>query len=407
MDKDFDVIVWGATGFTGALVAEYLAANYGAQGNLRWAIGGRDRSKLEALRGRLKDADDLPIVVADAQDRDAMNAMVARTRTICSTVGPYARYGTKLVAACAEGGTHYCDLTGEVHWMRAMIDQHQASAEQSGARIVHCCGFDSIPSDLGVYFIQQHMKQRHGVTAKTVKCRAAQISGGFSGGTVASMLDMMAEAEQNPEVRRIVADPYALNPEGEHRGADGLDFNTPRYDPDFKAWCAPFVMAAINTRVVRRTNALLGYPYGHDFSYDEAMLLRDGPLGFAQATGVSTAMSWWNLAAGWQPVREFAARFLPKPGEGPDEKTREAGSFELLLLGLHPDEPAKNVRGRVTGDRDPGYGSTSKMIAESAVALALDDLSVGGGFWTPASALGDALLERLPSHAGVEFSVEN
>jgi short subunit dehydrogenase-like uncharacterized protein len=410
-ERELDVVVWGATGFTGSLVAAYLAQRYGVGGDLRWALGGRSRDKLEALRDALggdtgADVSGLPLVVGDADDEASLAALARRTRVVCTTVGPYARCGSKLVAACARAGTHACDLTGEVQWMRRMIDAHEREAAASGARIVHTCGFDSIPSDLGVFFLQREMRARHGAPSPHVKYRVRKFQGGFSGGTAASMLNLLEESARDPEVRRLVADPYALNPEGRRTGPDGPDQAAPAWDTDFAAWTAPFVMAAVNTRVVRRTNALTGYAYGRDFRYDEAMLMGPGPAGWARAAALSAGLGGVLLAGSIGPLRRALGRMLPAPGEGPSAAEREAGFFDVLLFGEQPDGRGEGLRARVTGDRDPGYGSTARMLGESAVCLARDELAVGGGFWTPASAMGEPLLERLQASAGLAFSLE-
>jgi short subunit dehydrogenase-like uncharacterized protein len=326
---------------------------------------------------------------------------------VCTTVGPYAKYGTELVKACARAGTHYCDLTGEVHWMRAMIDDHGDEASASGASIVFTCGFDSIPSDLGVYFVQQEMQRRHGVPCARVKLRVNGASGGASGGTIASMLNMMEEAKNDPEVMRVTNEPYAINPKDQRSGPDGPDARGPVYDADFGAWTAPFMMAGINTKVVRRSNALLGYAYGKGFRYDESTLTGPGPIGFAKAAGVAAATTGGMVAMAIAPIRNAVADRLPQPGEGPSPEARKAGYWDLSALGLHPDDPAKNVRARLTGDRDPGYGSTAKMLGESAVCLAEAERGAPGGMLTPASAMGDALIERLREHAGITFELED
>jgi short subunit dehydrogenase-like uncharacterized protein len=369
--REFDVVVWGATGFTGRLVAEYLLGRYGAGGELAWLL-----------------------------------ALAGRTHVVCTTVGPYARFGSKLVEVCARLGTDYCDLTGEVQWMRRMIDAYQELAEAHGARIVHTCGFDSIPSDLGVFHLQQEMRARHGVPAQHVRYRVARFRGGFSGGTAASLLNMMEEAVRDPEVRRIVADPYALNPESRHAGPDGPDLSAPAWDPAFEQWIGPFVMAGINTRVVRRTNALLDELYGPDFRYDEATLMGSGAAGWAKAAGLSAGLGATMLAGAVAPLRKGLAAMLPAPGEGPSKQQRETGFFEVRLHAEHPGGADMSLRSVVTGDRDPGYGSTAKMLGESAVCLAKDAIPAGGGFWTPASAMGERLLERLRKHAGLTFDLE-
>ncbi|MBP8252265.1 MAG: saccharopine dehydrogenase NADP-binding domain-containing protein [Herpetosiphon sp.] len=408
-DRNFDIIVWGATGFTGRLVAEYLLTRYGVNNDLRWAMAGRNQAKLELVRNSFNhpDAINIPFLLADSHDLGSLQKLAQQTKVMCTTVGPYALYGSELVQACVENGTHYCDLTGEVRWMRSMIDQHQKAAEQSGARIVHTCGFDSIPSDMGVYFMQKMMHERHQTVAFEVKARVKTVKGGFSGGTIASMMNMIDEIKRDPSLRKIMGNPYALNPEGERRGPDRNIPMKPRFDDDFQAWTAPFIMEQINSRVVRRTNALLGYPYGRDFRYDEAMLMGKGAAGYARSVSLGAGMGGVMLAGAIKPLRSLLNKTLPEAGEGPSEEQREKGFFKILFLAKHPTDPNKHVRGSVTGDRDPGYGSTSKMLAESAICLAKDDLRVGGGFWTPASAMGDHLLRRLNENAGVKFELKN
>lgn len=403
-DREFDVVVFGATGFTGQLVAEYMGEQYGPAGDLRWAIAGRSQAKLDAVASGLPG--EIECLIADSANAEDMRTLAARTRVVCTTVGPYAKYGSELVAACVEQGTHYCDLAGEIHWMRRMIDAHQSAAERSGARIVHTCGFDCIPSDLGTLFVQNAMRERAGEPANHVKFRVVASKGGASGGTIDSGVNMMEEARDDPQILELNADPYALNPLNMPRGLDGLDQTSAEQDPDFRQWTAPFVMASINTRVVRRSNALMNYAYGHDFRYDEAVLTGTGAAGFAKAAALAagTAMMMGAMAIG--PIRNLVLPLLPKPGEGPSKETRENGYFEIALLGLNPNDPEGNVRATIKGDRDPGYGSTAKMLAESAVCLARDALEVAGGFWTPASAMGTQLIERLDSNAGVTFTLD-
>lgn len=400
--REFDLILWGASGFTGALVTEYLAANYGVGGELRWAIAGRNRDKLEEVRDQClpkSKRSALPILIADSDDPKSLDKLVNQTQVICSTVGPYARYGTLLVAACSEAGTDYCDLTGEVQWMAHVIPAYQGVAAASGARIVHTCGFDSIPFDIGTWYLQQAMQERHGIAAMHVKTRVGRFSGGASGGTVASMLNLMEEIGHDPSVRQLVDDPYALNPPGSPAGPDGPDQADARFDPDFGQWTSPFIMALVNTRVVRRSNALLGFPWGEDFHYDEAVLNRSRIQAMTAALGNTAGM----LAMGVRPTRKLAQRFLPAPGEGPSRKQRENGYWEVFMHGIHPSDRKKDIRLKVSGDMDPGYGSTAKMLGEAAVCLALDERKVGGGFWTPASAMGGQLQQRLASNAGLQF----
>ncbi len=409
MSKEFDVLLWGATGFTGRLTARHLADRYGVEGEgLRWTIGGRSLEKLEALRAALNAGDgQLPPVVAHANDLAAMRAAARRARVVCSAVGPYARYGSNLVQACAENGIDYCDLTGEVQWMRAMMDAHGAAAEASGARIVHACGFDCIPSDLGVLYVQRAMLERHGTYAKQVKLRVLDFQGGFSGGTIASMIELTEQASQDSAIRALLADPYSLNPPDAERGLDGPDRLTAFYDRDFAAWAAPFVMGPVNTRVVRRSHALMGRPYGPEFRYDEAIAFPKlpAPAAWAAANAAAAASAGAMVAMALRPVRELAARYLPQPGSGPSERQMADGHFRVALLARHPEDRAKNVQAYVTGDRDPGYGATAKMLAESAACLAQDGSNAPGGFSTPATAMGASLIERLANHAGVRFSL--
>jgi len=399
---EFDLVVLGASGFTGHLVCEYLARRYGTGKSLHWAIAGRNRGRLEQVREECLPKSrrrELPILLADSTDPDSIARLVASTRVVCSTVGPYARYGTPLVAACAEEGVDYCDLTGEVQWMARIIPAYQGSAEASGARIVHTCGFDSIPFDIGTWYLQQAIHRRHGVYARQVKTRVGRTRGGASGGTIASMLNMLEEVEHDPSIRAVIDDPYALNPTGSATGPDGPDQTGARYDEDFKHWTSPFVMAAINTRVVRRSHALLGHPWGEDFRYDEAVLNHSRPQAMAMAIGTGVGMRALSLG----PARGLARRLLPAPGDGPSRRQRENGYWEVFFHGLHPEDRAADLRLKVSGDMDPGYGSTAKMLGEAAVCLALDKPATGGGFWTPATAMGGQLQQRLEANAGLSF----
>jgi short subunit dehydrogenase-like uncharacterized protein len=321
-------------------------------------------------------------------------------------VGPYALHGSELVAACAAAGTDYCDLTGEVPWMRKMLDAHAAEAEASGARIVHCCGFDSIPSDLGVWFLQQQAHAKFGQPMTRVRLGVQALKGKMSGGTAASMLNIIESSRSDPEVARIVKNPYALCPEEFRKGPRQPYVSGPKFDESLGAWTAPFVMAAINTRIVHRSHALQGRPWGDDFTYDESMLTGKGFKGRRQATTWSLALGGFALGASFGPSRKLLqSRFLPKPGEGPSKGARERGFFKLLLVGR--DEDGHEIRVRVTGDRDPGYGSTAKMLGEAAYTLATD-LPAGdpsGGFWTPSTAMAEQLMPRLVEHAGLTFEV--
>lgn len=403
--RPYDVLVWGASGFTGRLVVEYLLERYPPGGHLRWAIGGRNQAKLRELLDTLPAGDPEPAIeTGDSNDSDSMMRLARRSRVVLSTVGPYARFGSRLVEACAANGTHYCDLAGEPQWIRRMIDLHQETAESTGARIVPSCGFDSVPSDLGVWFLQQHVMSEYGKTCRHVSLLVRAMKGGASGGTAASLLNVLREASEDRSVARTVADPYCLNPAGERNGADGRDPHGVAFNSDAGAWTAPFVMAVINTRIVRRSNALLDYAYGRDFGYDEAILAGKGLRGWMRALAMSGATGALAVAGSNGFLRRnLLERLLPSPGQGPDREQRENGYFNMRLYGRLED--GRVVQATVTGDRDPGYGSTSRMLGESAVCLAQDELETGGGFWTPASAMGGQLLRRLQTNAGLRFEV--
>jgi short subunit dehydrogenase-like uncharacterized protein len=403
----FDVVVFGATSFVGQILCRYLFEQFGLDRGLRWAIAGRSSAKLQSVREALgAGAAALPTIVADAADREALGRMCAQARAVISTVGPYALYGEPLVEVCAHSGTDYCDLTGETPWIREMIRRHEPAARASGARIVHCCGFDSLPSDLGVHFLQQHAFTRFGRPLTRVKMRVKAMRGAASGGTVASMLNIVKEASGNPALRKELANPYALCPADAAAGVRQPNPKGPAYDEDFDAWTAPFVMAAINTRIVHRTNALNGHRYGEAFRYDEAMLTGRGLSGRAAAIGVTAGLAGFMVGAALPPTRWALERFvLPAPGEGPSPEAQARGFFDIRFHGTTDD--GHHLRAKVTGDRDPGYGSTGKMLGQAGACLALD---IGkderaGGFWTPATMFGERLVARLIAHAGITFEV--
>ncbi len=402
-----DLTIFGATSFVGQILTRYLAEEFGTQGRLKWAIAGRSEQKLKALRGSLGlKAGRLPLVVADAADAAALRRMCVGTRVVISTVGPYALYGEPLVQACAESGTDYCDLTGEVQWIRRMIAAHEKAARKSGARIVHCCGFDSIPSDLGVHFLQGAARERYGEPCIEVKMRVKAARGGFSGGTVASLLNVIKEASADPALRRELADPYSICPEGYAPAVRQPEVKSAQFDADFGAWTAPFIMSAINTRVVQRSNALSKQAYGAEFRYDEAMLTGGGIKGRLAAAAVTAGIAGVMVAGALPPTRWAMERFvLPAPGEGPSAEAQRKGFFDLRFLGRTAD--GRTLRAKVTGDRDPGYGSTAKMLGQAGACLALDFAESGrpGGFWTPATMFGDRLIERLEAHAGLAFEL--
>jgi short subunit dehydrogenase-like uncharacterized protein len=400
--REHDIIVYGATSFVGRILCRYLVRRHGTDGDLRWAIAGRSASKLDDV-ARTTGAD-VPRIVADAADRAALDEMATSTRVVASTVGPYALYGSELVAAVVEAGSDYCDLTGEVQWMRRMIDAHQVRAEATGARIVHACGFDSIPSDLGTWFTQQRAVEQFGEPCVEVRMSVKGAKGGVSGGTAASGMQMFEEMSEDPDLRKVVSDPYVLAPVDLRHGPKQPSIGRPTRDDRFESWVAPFVMAPTNSAVVLRSHALLGQPWGRDFTYGETMMTGDGLTGGVAAWAMTAGLAMFAGAASFGPTRKVIGKVIPKPGAGPSEAKQQAGFFDLRFVGRTTS--GQEIRTKVTGDADPGYGSTAKMLGESAVAfLELDPARVGGGFWTPASAFGDALVERLESHAGVRFDV--
>lgn len=407
--RKFDLVIWGATGFTGRLVAEHLFKKFGADGEIAWAIAGRNAGRLAEVCMELTgDPKGLPVLIGDSTDAASLDRIAAQTRVICATAGPFALYGSEMVGACARHGTDYCDITGEVQWIRRMIDMYGDEAVASGARIINCCGFDSLPSDLGCLYLQHEMQERHGTHCREIRFLLRKASGAFSGGTVASLMNLMQEARADRDVRRLLANPYALNPDGEQSGPDGPDQRGPAFDKSLQSWTAPFVMAAINTRIVRRSNALLDYEYGEDFRYSEAVLCGRGIAGLAIASATSAALGGLFVASAAAPTRALLEKFfLPKPGEGPSATARHRGFFDILLVGKPHNDAASDLHAQVCGDRDPGYGATSRMLGEAALCLAQDDIDAGGGFWTPASSMGFALIDRLERDAGVTFRIES
>lgn len=435
MTDSHDLVLYGATSFVGQITARHLFHRHhvgmnrglsassgrgdidGRSGSdiprggdgLTWAIAGRSRAKLEQVRADLgPEAADLPIIVADASDPAALREMVEAATVVVSTVGPYALYGSDLVAACAESGTHYADLTGEPQWIQKMIDAHHAAAVASGAWIVNSCGFDSIPSDLGVHHLQQAALAQFGQPATTVKMRVKSLRGGVSGGTVASLMNVAKEVAADPSLRKVLGNPYALRPEGDRTGPRQPSVTTPTTDPDFGgAVIAPFVMESINSRIVHRTNALTGDAYGRDFVYGEAMLMGTGPVGWAKAAGLTGGLGGVMLGAALSPTRWLLDKVVPAPGEGPSPAAQRAGFFDLRFVGTTAD--GDEIRTKVTGDMDPGYGSTAKMLGEAGTCLAQDvparTTTPAGGILTPASLLGEDLLTRLTTHAGLTFEV--
>ncbi|MEE4152974.1 MAG: saccharopine dehydrogenase NADP-binding domain-containing protein [Erythrobacter sp.] len=389
--SEFDIIVYGATGYTGRLVAEYLGQHYrDRQDAPRWAMAGRSLEKLEAVREEIGAPVDTPLVLADADDPAALEAMCARTRVVLTTVGPYQLYGDNLLAACVATGTDYADLCGEPAWMAEKIAQHHKAAQTSGARICFSSGFDSIPFDLGVLMAQKEAMRRFGKPSARIRGRVRAMQGTFSGGTAASLTATMKAAARNPSLFKVLANPFALTPA--FTGASQPTGMIPQYEADLGKWAAPFVMAPINTKNVHRTNYLLGHPYGEDFRYDEMMLTSAGEAGKAAA---SAAVEMMKNPFGSKP---------PKPGEGPTREQREQGFYDILFIAEGP-EGSEPLRYAVKGRYDPGYGSTSRLLAETGIALLA--CKADGGVGTPGAFLGEALVERLEEHAELTFSAEN
>jgi len=386
----FDIVVYGATGFTGQLVAEYLAAQYKGDANLKWAMAGRSKDKLAAVRDAIGAPADTPLIVADSSDVASLKVMVGQAKSVITTVGPYQLFGNELIATCAEIGTDYLDLCGEPVWMRQMIEKHEATAKASGARILFSCGFDSIPFELGTFFVQEEAKRVFGAPATRVKGRVRDMRGTLSGGTAASARAQFEAVARDLSLVAILNNPFALTPGFE--GAKQPRGNRPLYEEDLQSWAAPFMMALINTRNVHRSNMLMGFPYGRDFIYDEMVLTGAGEKGEANAKLVMAANT------------EKTGPNAPKPGEGPSKEERENGLYDLLYVAIAPD--GRQVRAAVKGDRDPGYGSTSKMISECAICLLRDTPDVPAGFWTPGAAMQHKLIKRLVDHAGLTFTVE-
>ena len=386
-DKPFDIVVFGASGYTGRLVAEYLAAEYGGS-DLTWAMAGRSLDKLTSVRTEMGISDAVALLEVDVDNPASVSEMVDACRVVITTVGPYQLYGDELVKQCAERGTDYVDLTGEPSWMHETIARFSEAAKLSGARIVHSCGFDSIPFDLGVYLLQQHAIEKTGEPIATVKGRVRAMNGTFSGGTIASMRATMASAKANPAIIQVLTNPFALT-EG-FTGPEQPAGMAPQYDEELQSWSAPFIMAPINTKNIHRSNFLMAHRYGEDFRYDEMLLTGDGDQGKAAAEFVAKDDS--------------VAKSDLQPGEGPSKEERENGNYDAIFAGQACTGDL--MISSVQGDRDPGYGSTSKMLAEAAMCLLHNPELASGGLWTPAAAMGDALIERLQAHAGLTFQIE-
>ncbi len=404
MARAHDLVIFGATGFTGRLVAEVMQRRCPAGSGVRWAVAGRSPGKLEAVARDIGLPDAVPRLVVDAGDTAGLQRLAASTRAVLTTVGPYQHHGEALLRACAEAGTDYVDLCGEPLWMARMIHALQDPARDHGARLVFSCGFDSIPFDLGVLFLQHQAQQRFGRPLSRVRGRVKVMKGTMSGGTVASALATYESIAGDPQARALLDDPFALTPG--FRGPLQPDDAQALYDPAVHAWTAPFVMAPINTKNVHRTHALRGHPWGVDFVYDERQMTGDGGAGQRHARRMARLARLQHLLLGFGPTRAALERFaLPKPGEGPDPDARRRGRYELLFVG--EGRGGEHLAACVAGEGDPGYASTSRLITEAALCL-LQDIDRGmtpGGVWTPGAAMGLALQRRLEAHAGLSFTL--
>jgi len=387
-DKSFDVVIYGATGFTGKLVVEYMQEKYGNDESVSWAIAGRSKEKLIAVSEDLKVGSNVPHLLVDSNDTDSIVSMVQQAKCVLTTVGPYQLYGANILQQCVIHGVDYVDLCGEPGWMHEMINEYSDQAKETGARIVFSCGFDSIPFDLGVYFLQKEVIERHGQPASNVRGRVRAMNGEFSGGTAASLGATMASLKEKPELFEILVNPFALS--NGFTGPEQAQDSKPIYDDKLETWVAPFFMAPINTKNVHRSNALMDHLYGEDFCYNEMWIQGPGEEGKAAAEFVGSM----------NPLAD-----APAPGEGPSKESRENGNYDVLFCADLSD--GSSLHASVSGDMDPGYGSTSKMIAESALCLVDDCSELSGGIYTPAPAMGEKLIVRLQASAGLTFKIED
>ena len=386
-DKSFDVVIYGATGFTGKLVVEYMQEKYGNDESVSWAIAGRSKEKLIAVSEDLKVGSNVPHLLVDSNDTDSVASMVQQTKCVLTTVGPYQLYGGNILHQCVIHGVDYVDLCGEPGWMHEMINQHAEQAKETGARIVFSCGFDSIPFDLGVYFLQKEVIAQHGQPASNVRGRVRAMNGEFSGGTAASLGATMASLKAKPELFEVLVNPFALS--NGFTGPEQAQDSKPIYDEKLETWVAPFFMAPINTKNVHRSNALMDHLYGEDFCYNEMWIQGPGEEGKAAAEFVGSM----------NPLAD-----APAPGEGPSKESRDNGNYDVLFCADLAD--GSTLHAAVSGDMDPGYGSTSKMIAESAICLVKECPDLVGGIYTPAPAMGEKLIARLQANAGLDFRLE-
>ena len=384
--KKYDFIVYGATGFTGKLVVEYLVERYLGNPEIKWALAGRNLEKLKSVAKSKNVPDEICLFTADSNDKTSVENLVSKTRCILTVVGPYQLYGNNIIESCAKSGTDYVDLCGEPGWMHEKINELSDISKESGSRIVFSCGFDSIPFDLGVLFLQNEIIKRFNKPAPNVRGRVRAMNGEFSGGTAASLGATMSALKEKPELFAVLANPFALS--NGFIGPDQPADNKPVYDEKLDSWVAPFFMAPINTKNIRRSNLLMDHIYGENFCYNEMWIQGTGDEGKAAADFISKSNPLSNA---------------PQPGEGPSRESRENGNYDLLFCG---DIDDKSIHVSVTGDMDPGYGSTSKMITESAVCLVKECDDLKGGIYTSASSMGTKLIERLQDNAGLTFKLE-
>ena len=382
----YDFVIYGATGFTGKLVVEYAIKQYNNNNEVSWAIAGRNNEKLEHVQEKYNLPSDIGKIVVDSNDQNSIDEMVSQTKCVLTTVGPYQLYGEKIIKTCISTGTDYVDLCGEPGFMHKIISECSAEAKETGARVVFSCGFDSIPFDLGVLFVQEEVMSKLNKYAPSVRGRVRAMNGEFSGGTAASMKATMAALQSDPELINILVNPHAL--------CDGIqgvqqdDDSKPTYDEELNTWVAPFFMAPINTKNIHRSNKLMNHIYGENFKYNEMWIQGPGEEGKAAAEFISTM----------NPLGD-----APEPGDGPSRESRENGNYDVLFCA---DVDGETIKASVSGDMDPGYGSTSKMIAESAVCLVKDCEDLAGGIYTPAASMGKKLIKRLESNAGLTFKLE-
>ena len=382
----YDFVIYGATGFTGKLVVEYAINQYESNNEISWAIAGRNNEKLEHVQEKYNLPSNIGKIVVDSNDQDSIDEMVSQTKCVLTTVGPYQMYGEKIIKTCISTGTDYVDLCGEPGFMHKIISECSAEAKETGARIVFSCGFDSIPFDLGVLFVQEEVMSKLNKYAPSVRGRVRAMNGEFSGGTAASMKATMAALQSNPELINILVNPHALC-DG-MQGVQQDDDSKPVYDEELDTWVAPFFMAPINTKNIHRSNKLMNHIYGENFKYNEMWIQGHGEEGKAAAEFISTM----------NPLGD-----APEPGDGPSRESRENGNYDVLFCA---DVDGETIKASVSGDMDPGYGSTSKMITESAVCLVKDCANLAGGIYTPAASMGKKLIKRLESNAGLTFKLE-